>query len=227
MTELKPYFDYAYFDPAYFSENITYFDNVYFNPDYFAADIAYFDAIRFDPAYFATRNFMTITTADSGTGTDSNVKPGPSIPDSGTGIETTPALSASLLITDSWSGLEAPTVGQSVNDQGAGADVLSLVVAVVDGGSGAEIFSKQFQVFEVVVGAEGAPSIGSSLIDLGSGSDAPAVTLPFAAVVADTGVGNERFAIRVLRSGRLQYTVRLRVTENVFDASAYDPYSYE
>lgn len=40
-------------------------------------------------------------------------------------------------------------------------------------------------------------------------------------------LGGDRFAIRVLRLGRLQYTVRLRVTENVFDPAAFDPYAFE
>lgn len=36
---MDSYFDYAYFDPGFFSEDVTYFDNVYFDPNYFVTAI--------------------------------------------------------------------------------------------------------------------------------------------------------------------------------------------
>ena len=113
-----------------------------------------------------------------------------------------------------------------VDDVGVGSEVPGTTISLSDVGSGSELFA-YYSLFAVN--------------DVGSGLEVPTSTATFGVsdvgvgfeifgkrfTIADSMQGDERFAIRLLKSGRLQYTVRLTVTENAFDPAAYDPYSYE
>ncbi|MGA8903703.1 MAG: hypothetical protein WB661_01700 [Candidatus Bathyarchaeia archaeon] len=100
-------------------------------------------------------------------------------------------------------------------------------VNVADSGAGLELPAIQgaMTLNDAGSGSEARSILASfTVADVGTGLESP-ISKQFE--VLDSALGIDRFAIRVLRSGRLQYTVRLRVTENVFDPTAYDPYAYE
>lgn len=122
------------------------------------------------------------------------------------------ALQVTFQVADVGSGVEVPTFNVTFNtaDSGFGSEATTFQVSLTvnDVALGSELFGKAFTTF-----------------DSGLGSDAYARY--FFPSFGDVGSGSERFAIRVLRKGRLQYIVRLSVTENVFDTSAFDPYAYE
>ena len=222
----------------------------------FSTFIAYFNNVYFYYTYFKTIPIVYVTVGDSGLGADasgpslpvsdvgsgveskqygpslldagigddSKVIPGPYVLDAGYEVRPSPfdpgyfatvyfttgilAFAIELLVPEAGSGSEAPTIGQAESDTGQGVDAQTEGPSVPDSGIGLEVHT-----------IAASFTIG----DLGIGLDA--VSKGF--WVFDLGAGDERFAIRVLRSGRLQYTVRLRVTEDAFDPSAYDPYAYE
>jgi hypothetical protein len=145
---------------------------------------------------------------------------------------------------DSWAGAESiPIVSQSLADTGVGLESTPAVAFSVDDlGSGSELIpTVSFTVTDLATGLESIPVVNITFVDVGSGVETTAIAVSFVASDAgagleifskqfqafDSGLGGDRFAIRVLRTGRLQYTIRLRVTENVFDPSAFDPYAYE
>jgi len=113
-----------------------------------------------------------------------------------------------------------------VDDVCSGSEIPGTTISLSDVGSGSELFA-YYSLF--------------SVNDVGSGLEVPTSTATFGVsdvgvgfeifgkrfTIADSMQGDERFAIRLLKSGRLQYTVRLTVTETAFDPAAYDPYSYE
>lgn len=91
------------------------------------------------------------------------------------------------------------------------------------------------------LGQESLVPVGIVTSDLGSGLETCQIMI--SVLVADVGAGLDifskqfqafdvgslcdRFAIRVLQKGRLRYTVRLSVKENVFDPTVFDPNVYE
>jgi hypothetical protein len=170
------------------------------------------------------------TVGDVGSGAEISTE-GPSAADSGSGLET-PTSQATFGVNDSGTGSELPLlqVTFTVNDAAVGSETFlqGLAVNIGDAGSGSETFGN---------------FASWSLSDVGSGSDSMASTATFSVfdvvvgvdllildknfTVYDLAQGGDRFAIRVLKSGRLQYTVRLSVTENAFDPAAFDPYAYE
>lgn len=146
------------------------------------------------------------------------------VSDSGLGQESLPTILFS--VSDLGSGAEGSQIGLPVNDVGTGVElVVTPIISMQDAGTG----------------LDGTPSISLIFQESGAGSEARSISAMFQ--VNDVGVGQEvfgkqfpitdvgaftdRFAVRILRKGRLQYTVRLVVTENTFDPSAFDPYSYE
>ncbi|MGD0175794.1 MAG: hypothetical protein ABSC50_03095 [Candidatus Bathyarchaeia archaeon] len=131
--------------------------------------------------------------------------------DSGLGADSLAALSANVSVADAGIAIEGTVqIALTFTEVAAGLDVFSAQVTlpVADTGSGADAVSWQAQI---------------------PGFDAGTAVELFSKdfQVLDSGLGGDRFAVRVLRSGRLQYMVRMRVTENVFDPSAFDPYAYE
>jgi hypothetical protein len=151
---------------------------------------------------------VTFTAADSGFGSEA-FRTGILTSDSGIGSEV-PTFQVSFGVGDAGSGVEAPTEGPCWYDFGVGSETRTLLASftVNDVALGLELFGKAFTTFDSGVGSEAYARV-------------------FYVDVADGVSGSDRFAIRVLRSGRFQYIVRLSVTENVFDTSAFDPYAYE
>jgi hypothetical protein len=158
-------------------------------------------------AEVATFN-VTFSAADSGFGSEAFIT-GVLTSDSGIGSEV-PTFQASFNVGDAGSGVEASTEGLCGYDSGSGSETQTLLASftVNDVVLGLELFGKAFTTFDSGVGSEAYARV-------------------FYVDVADGVSGSDRFAIRVLRSGRFQYIVRLSVTENVFDTSAFDPYSFE
>jgi hypothetical protein len=150
----------------------------------------------------------SFTAGDSGSGSEAFTT-GVLTSDSGTGSEV-PTFQASFSVADAGTGVEAPTEGPCWYDFGFGSESPTFQVnfTVNDVALGLELFSKAFTTFDSGVGSEAYARV-------------------YYVDVADGVSGSDRFAIRVLRSGRFQYIVRLSVTENVFDTSAFDPYAYE
>jgi hypothetical protein len=189
---------------------------------------------------------VTMNLSDSGAGAESTVfQTSFTVADFGSGIESTPQISFTL--TESGAGLDGftSTATLPLSDSGAGADAISwqAQVPTADSGAGVDltVASVTFTVQDAGSGVEAMPVISLNLLEVGSGGDVRDISARFTATdlgaglevfskqftASDAGLGGDRFAIRVLRSGRLQYTVRLRVTENVFDPAAFDPYSFE
>lgn len=135
-----------------------------------------------------------------------------SVTDVGVGADiNASSINASLPVSDSGTGVEGETTGLTFAELGTGVDSMpSVTLTISDACSGVEAQSIL---------------VSFTITDLGTGLDLGGAQPPL--FLLDFGHGSERFAIRVLHKGRLQYTVRLRVTENVFDPSAFDPYAYE
>ena len=120
--------------------------------------------------------------------------------------------------------LRPQQAGQGTNDVVLFPFSVTFFINVADSGGGSESSTETLLLSEVGSGAEIQSVLASfTVADVAVGVELFSKDFQ----VLETGFGGGRFAIRVLRSGRLQYTVRLSVTENVFDPGAYDPYAYE
>jgi hypothetical protein len=147
-----------------------------------------------------------------------------SVSDAGVGQDSVPAIT--FPVSDLGSGIEASQISLPVSDVGAGAELpVTPILSVQDAGSGLEATPSIAVTFqESGTGSESRTlSASFQVSDVGVSQDIFGKQFP----VSDAGMFGDRFAIRILRKGRLQYTVRLVVTENVFDPSVFDPYSYE
>jgi hypothetical protein len=174
----------------------------------------------------------TFTVGESGLGTEVSTE-GPSTTDSGFGSDAQ-TLSATLTMTDLGLGSETSVsqVTFTVNDSGAGGEIFGKGFTVFDVGAGSDVYvlTGTIVATDTGVALESFTYLyGVSVADFAQGLDestSPSYTGIVRLEVADSVQGADRFAIRVLRSGRLQYLVRLSVTENEFDPTAFDPYVY-
>jgi hypothetical protein len=164
--------------------------------------------------------------------------------DTGIGVDVL-VLQVSFQVDDVGSGGEVFSITFNIADSGFGSDVwgTSSVLTAFDTGSGAELYTLTLKLADVGNGSEAYGLTANwSINDVGSGLESIISKATFTVadvvvgvdfgfrgqwvLISDSGQGTERFAIRVLKSGRLQYTVRLQVTADEFDITAYDPYSY-
>lgn len=168
-----------------------------------------------------------------------------SVVDSGSGAESGSVM-CSLGVGDSGSGVEgvAQQVTFSVNESGSGAERFGKDFQVFDSGLGSEVWTYQYS-FSVSDSGNGSetPSLSATftMSETGHGADLSGLNAAFTVIevgvaleifskqfqITDSAQTRDRFVVRVLRKGRLQYTVRLLVTENAFDPNAFDPYVYE
>jgi hypothetical protein len=187
---------------------------------------------------------------DSGGGSDATTLQATfTVGDTGSGAE---AATEGLSGSDLGLGSETQTLQASftANDSGLGSEtsVLQVTFTVNDSGAGAEIFGKNFTAFDVGAGSEVYALTGTintsdtgvgfenftfvfniSVADFTQGLDessSPSYTGIVRLRIPDSGSGSDRFAIRVLLSGQLQYVVTLTATEDEYDPTAYDPYTY-
>lgn len=137
-----------------------------------------------------------------------------------------------------------PAGEQNLYDSGTGTEgyLIEVNFNVDDVGSALDVFTAQntFNVSDSGLAVE-ATTILLTQFDIGAGADIVASQASFNVndagviyelvskdfAVLDAGQGEDRFAIRLLQRGRIQYTIRLRVIEPVFDTAAFDPQVYE
>lgn len=117
-------------------------------------------------------------------------------------------------------------VDLNVGDVGSALDVLSVqsTFNVADSGLAAETTTILLMSFDVGAGADVGASQASFIVN-----DVGVIYELFSKdfTILEAAQGGDRFAVRVLQKGRLHYVIKLRVTENVFDPFAFDPYAYE
>jgi hypothetical protein len=139
----------------------------------------------------------TLSAADSGLGTESDVAIGPVAADGGVGVDTILATSVEMTVTDAGAGAESPTVNASLSssDSGVGAETPSIQnqLTETDEGLGTEsiVTSASLTVSESGAGVDTRGVQASIPIsDSAVGSDL--VSPPSAAMtVADSGLGLE------------------------------------
>jgi hypothetical protein len=125
------------------------------------------------------------------------------VSDTGSGSDAAPSLSASVPVSDSGSGVDAPSIAVTlaVAEAGSGADLASVSAAVPVNDVGSAVDALVVAVAAAIADtAAGADTIGSLTVDLAlsdTAAGADAVSLNFFLQIADAGSGAESIASAV------------------------------